>query len=423
MTLPLPPIKNAKYATARELMGIGVRTGENGAEPPAGNAPGVPPVVPLPFQTGGDVDVFPAQIAGELDPGWPVQRFDSRGQNQVRVVTTVETAGAAGSKVFAQASSDGTTFAAPGTAAVEASLGTVGPKPAADAGWVDLAPAAIGDLLWRMRLVGGNASASPALWGSMLQFRQKTAPRPPRGTPGDLPEGGVWGNIVLDLNVTGALFQALGLADGDDVNLWPDERGLHDFATAAALLLPKYRASSFGGSRPCVEWAGANVALTNAANPTAPYGEYTYYFMVEGLDGGDGAWLWASGIGDSFQYRYDVYSSQIQIANNNLFGSPSITASDDWGMSGRHVYRFVKNPGSSSHQLFVGGALKGSAGAAPQTNNDGLTYLMSYVTGLGLAGKVGRVVAYDKKHDSPTNVGAVAPGMTAPEAALAGYWL
>jgi hypothetical protein len=320
-------------------------------------------------------------------------------------------------------------WATPGAASadVEASLATVGPVPAEDAGWVDLSAAAIADRLWRLRLRGGNATLSPALWGSHLQFRQKTAPRPPRGTTPDLPEGAPWGNIVFDANVNGETFTALGYADGDDVDLWPDETGIgNDLSTAAVLLLPKYRASGFAGGRPCVEWDGANVPLhTTANNPTAAYGSYTWYFVIDGLDGGDSARIWGAGLGDSFEYAYYADGDTVYAANNNLFGNPSAFAEDSggtaWGMATHHIYRFTKNSGSSSHQIWVDGVEKDSAGAAPQTNNNGIGYLMDYMTGLGLSGKVLRVVAYDTLHNSPTNVGAAANGLTAPELALQAY--
>jgi hypothetical protein len=232
---------------------------------------------------------------------------------------------------------------------------------------------------------------------------------------------------VFDVNANGPAFQALGYADGADVNLWPDETAFaNDFATVATLLLPKYRATGFNSTRPCIEWAGSNVPLSTADNPTESYGSYTYYFVIEGLDGGDSARIWGAGLFDSFQYAYYADGDTVYAANNNLFGAPSAFAEDSggtaWGMGGAHIYRFTKNSGTSSHQIWVDGVLKASAGAAPQTNNGGTAWMMDYMTGLGLSGKVARIVAYDTLHNSPTNVGAQANGLTAPEQALSSYW-
>jgi hypothetical protein len=279
------------------------------------------------------------------------------------------------------------------------------------------------NLLLKLIARGGNGVLTPEMWNYIVTATSGRPPTVPGGTPeGDLPEDATWGSVILDLNVNGPLFQALGLGDGDDVETWPDEKGLHDFGTAAALLLPKYRSAGIAGSLACVEWDGANVYLSNTNNPTAGLGSYTYYFVVEDLDGGDGAYLWAGGLGDSFGYHFDAYDTQVQLANNNLFGSPSIIKSDDWGMGDRHIYRWTKNAGSASHQLFVDGVLKGSAGAAPQPNNNGLTYLMNALSGLGMTGRIGRVFAYNMKHDSPTNTGAVANGLTAPEIIIQAFY-
>ena len=232
---------------------------------------------------------------------------------------------------------------------------------------------------------------------------------------------------MFDIDASGEAMQALAYADGDDVDLWPDEtaNGNH-MTTAAVLLLPKYRASGFNGSRPCVEWAGANVPLSTAFNPTGGNSSYTYYVVLEGLDGGDSGRIWGAGLGDSFEYAYYADGDTVYAANNNLFGAPSAFAEDSggsaWGMEDAHIYRFVKSTASSTHFIYVDGVLKDSAGAAPQPNNNGTAWLMDYMTGLGITGKVARIVAYDQSHTSPDNSGPVADGLTVPEVALQAFW-
>lgn len=413
MTAPIRPApKSLDGRSARELFAF-EQTTDNGGETPTPATGGtVPPVIPLPFQTGGDVDVFITPGSSAIDPLWPVERFDSRGNNQVRVVTNVETAGAAAAVLLAESSIDGASWSSPAASDVAVPIATVGPKPLPGQGWVDLSAASIADMLWRLRLRGGDSAASPALWGSMLQFRQKVSNRPPLFDP-------VWGSLVFQLDPYGPLFTALGYADTADVPLWPDETGIgHDFATAAGLLLPTYRATGFNGSRKCVRWAGGNVPLTTSDNPLEAYGSYTLIVVAEALDGGDGAQMWGNPGNNSF--NFDVYfdDSHISVANNNPFGAPSITASDSWGMSTAHIYRLVKNSASSSHQLFVDGVLKGTATNAPQTNNGGLIQLMYDLGGVGLTGRIARIDGYDRSHSSPTNIGAVANGLTVPELAL-----
>lgn len=408
MTAPIRPlVKSLDGRSARELYAI-ERTNDNGepTNPPTTGAP-QPPVVTLPFQTGGDVDVFLAPGSGEVDTLWPAERFDARGNNQMRVVTNVAAAGGASAELFAQSSINGASWATPGTSDVAQSIAAVGPKPLPNQGWINIDPASIADMLWRLRLRGGDGAASPALWGSMLQFRNKVANRPTTFDP-------LWGSEILDLDPIGALFAALGYGDGDDAPLFPDETGIgHDFASAAGLLLPTYHASGFnGGSNPYIEWAGGNVPLTTPDNPLAAYPSYTLLIIAEGLDGGDGAQMWGNPGSNSF--NFDVYfdDANISVANNNVGGSPGFTASDDWGMSTGHQYRFVKNAGTSSHQLFVDGVLKGTATNAPQTNNPGLIQLMYDLGGVGLSGRIAKVKAWDKAHSSPTNIGAVANGLT-----------
>lgn len=416
MTSPVrPPPKSLDGRSARELFAF-ERTTNNGEEtPPPATSSSTPPVITLPFQTGGSIHTFPSLASGEVDPLWPVLRYDARGANQVRVATNVVVAGASACRLFAQYDG-GSGFAIPGVVDVAAGIGAVGPKPLANQGWVDLTPAAIADVLWRLRFAGGDAAASPALWGSHLQFRLKTASRPPLG-------GGPWGNIVGNWDGLGDMMTALAYADNADVNLWPDESGFaNDFGTIESLLLPKWKATGFTGGLPCVQWAGANIPLTTPNNPTEDYGSYTIYFVAENLDGGDIARLWGHTGGDSFQLQFYFTDSHIQVANNNLFGSPSIDVTDDWDMSTKHTYRFVKHAPSSSHSFWVDGVMKASAFGAPQTNNGGLIQLMSDMGGIGCSGRIAEVKAFDQPHISTTPTGPLEDGKTEPELEFSSKW-
>ena len=224
---------------------------------------------------------------------------------------------------------------------------------------------------------GGNGTGEFVLGNVYVELTAEARPPistiPEPETP-DLPDGPPWGNIVFDADAASPAMLA-AYDDGDDVNTFFDGIAADNLTTVATLLLPKYRASGFAGARPCVEWDGANVPLSAPINPTQPYGSYTYYFVLDNLDGGDGARIWGAGFGDSFQYSIYCDGDTVYAANNNLFGNPSLFAEDSggtaWGMAEAHIYRWVKDAASSAHRLFVDGVLKASAGAAPQTNNAG----------------------------------------------------
>jgi hypothetical protein len=104
-------------------------------------------------------------------------RFDSRGQNQVRCISTVETAGAEDCVAYAEYW-DGAAWVTPGVddTEVPVTLGSTGPHPDADEGWVLLTPDAIGDKLWRGMVRGGDDTMSPSVSKFHLQFRNASAP-------------------------------------------------------------------------------------------------------------------------------------------------------------------------------------------------------------------------------------------------------
>lgn len=346
-------------------------------------------------------------------------RVPSRFAKGITVWAHVLVVGAAGSTLDVEYTiNDGVSWDSTGIAVP---LDSLGPK------LVDATlptAARVTEARYRAVSVDGDGVKSPELYNfafALTVNAPESIPEPE--PPTDVPVGSPWGDVVFRIKAAGDAFNALGYGDGDDVNLYPDETAFgNDMGTAAVLLLPKYRATGFGGTMPCVEWDGANVPLSTPNNPTEDYSSYTYYVVIENLDGGDGARIWGAGLGDSFQYSYYADSNHILAANNNVFGTPSISATDDWGMSGKHILRFVKTSASSSHSVWVDGVLKGSAGAAPQGNNGGTAWLMDYLGGLGLSGRVAEVVAYNQAHNSPTNTGAVANGLTGPEIALKEFW-
>jgi hypothetical protein len=421
MTAPVRPlVKSLDGRSARELYAI-ERTVDNGGE--AG-----PPIIgrsdnsgPYHFVTeaGGFyvIGTHPAASTWLDDTGhWlvPSQFF-----THITAWAHVVVAGFAGSVLDVEYTTDGgVSWAATGIAIPLDALGphlVSSPLPAG---------ANNASTVYRGVAVGGNDSASPELYNFAFALRSQTPEDVTPVTPGDLPEGPPWGNIVWRVKANGPNMQALGYADNADVPNYPDETANGNDMTTAASPKPTYKATGFNGSHPCVEWSGANVPLTTANNPTAPYGSYTYYFALEALDGGDVGLIWGAGFTDSFQYGLYATSNQIQAANNNLFGSPALFATDDWDMSTAHLYRYVKDPLSSSQHLFVDGVLKASATAAPQTNNPGTAEMMNFLTGLGMTGRMAEGVAYDLAHVSPTNTTGSTPvdGKTLPEEVLSTMW-
>ena len=282
----------------------------------------------------------------------------------------------------------------------------------------------INALLLKLVRRGGNGTLSPEMWNAILTIANYTS-----GTgapPSDLPEDATWGNVIYDLNALGPLMTALAYGDGDDVVTWPNEKAnaAWDVFASGGLLAPKWNATGFN-SKPCVEWAGSNVPMTTASTqPTAAYGNYTYYFVVDGMDGGDGARLWGAGFGDSFQYSIYFNDTQFYAANNDLFGGASCFGTPPGSMSQGKIVRWVKNSGSAGHAMWIDGVFKCSSVTAPQTNNDGVAHLMHYLSGLGLSGRVARVVAYDRIHIRPdgTTAGGNTSGLTAPELVLQSIW-
>lgn len=276
-------------------------------------------------------------------------------------------------------------------------------------------------LLLKLIRKGGDGVITPKMWNAIISA---TSGEPPRrgGSPPDLPEG-IWGDIIWDINANSGQMQDLYVAE-DDVLAWPDETGLgHDVAPTSSFLVPKYKPTGFNG-KPCVEWDGGNVGMETASTqPTAAVGSYTYYFMLDNLDGGDGARIWGAGFFDSFQYSLYVDADEIYAANNNLFGGASLFATDTWGMADPHVYRYVKDSGSVKHYLFVDGVLMAQATTSnPGVNNNGVAHLMNALTGLGMTGRLARGVAYNTSHLSSSVSGPAASGTTAPEDVLMDFY-
>ena len=420
MTAPIRPApKSLDGRSTRELVSF-ERTGVNGEPPPTPAGSGGVADVDLVIAHPGNVTALNAQPSAETDywPGTPW--FDTRAFNQMRVVIdNVETAGHTTSRVIAKcASTVGGTFAAPGVAGAEvaAAIATTGPQKSAQ--WAPLDTTAIGDRLWKALAVGGNGSLTPVVGGVHFQFRQAAASRPPVGTPGgDLPEDATWGNILFDANAPAAAMAAL-YNDGDDVANFLERLG-DNLTTVATTNLPKYRATGLNG-HPCVEFGGLSPHLA-AGNPTQAYGIWTYYFVISELDGGDYGAIW----GDvseppSAGYRLSCTSSNVYGHANNLFNGDSANVADDWGMSTPHIYRWTK-PGTS-WQLFVDGVHKVTGGAGPGPTGSATVGLMQALGGLGIVGKIGRVVAYDKYHVAPDGSNTTADGLTAPELVLQAYW-
>lgn len=276
--------------------------------------------------------------------------------------------------------------------------------------------ARVSQLLLQLVKRGGDGTLTPAMWNAILEVESADAV----DNPSDLPQDAIWGTVVFDANAMGPLFTAIGLADNADLNFVPDEtRRGHNLASNATLLLPRYRTAAFAGGLPCFSWGGANVPLyTN--NPTEQYGSYTYYYVLDAMDGGDGALLWGHTGGDSFSYRLLFDDGNLYAANNNLFGTPTAPFALD--LSVPHLVRWTKNAANSHWKCFVDGVMLKDEANAPQTNNGGRVFLMNDLGGVGAAGRVGRVAAYNKAHESPTGEGATADGLTAPELVLQGEW-
>lgn len=274
----------------------------------------------------------------------------------------------------------------------------------------------ISQLLLKLVRRGGNGVITPAVWNAILVVEGG----PARGGGSDLPEDAIWGSVVFDANAMGPQFTAIGLADDADLNFVPDETGLgHNLTSNATLLLPHYRTAAFSGGLPCFSWGGSSVPLyTN--NPTEAYGDYTYYYVLDAMDGGDGALLWGHTGGDSFSYRLLFDDGNLYAANNNLFGTPTAPFAVD--LSVPHLVRWSKNSASSHWKCFVDGVMLKDEANAPQTNNGGRVFLMDNLGGVGSVGLVGRVAAYNRAHESPTGEGVTADGLTAPELVLQDEW-
>lgn len=425
MTGPVRPlVLSLDGRSARELYAI-ERTNDNGepTNPPAG-AGGV--LIPdLTIADGGGMTVMSAQPAAETDY-WPRSPwYDSTGANQMRVVVDdVEVAGATTARIIAkQKDTSGGTFANPGIGVTEvaAAINAVGQ---AKSSWIDIDPSGIGERLWHAYAVGGNASLTPVVGGIHIQFRQTTVARPPIGGPpgSDLPEDATWGAIVEDANAAHAAMVA-AYGNGDDVTAFFDRIAANDFVTAPGFGLPTYQATGFNGSRPCVQWSGGNIPLNAPANPTQSLGDWTWYLVIENLGAGaDGAFVFGDPGNGSFSMRINADNTHIGATVNTPGGGLALV-SDTWGMSGAHIYRFVKDSTALKFYVFVDGVkvLEGGSSSGAPNDTPSLT-LMNYVSGLGITGRVGRVVGYNMKHTSSTNSGPTADGLTAPEAVLKAFW-
>lgn len=281
--------------------------------------------------------------------------------------------------------------------------------------------ARVAGTIYRAAAAGGDDESSPEIYNFAFALRSNAPiglPTPPPPGTIDPPTGTPWGNIIRDANAPGAEMDA-AYNDTDDVDSFIDSVAGNNLTSEAVLLLPKYNATGLNG-KPCVEWDGANVPLIGP-DVSHDYGSWTVYIVAENLNGGDGADIWNGLPGGTYSYGISADSTVFGVQANNVFGAYTIIA-DSWDMSQRHIYRLAKSTEWAHWYFFVDGVLKGSAFNAIQTNDCATSTLMDYRSGLGLSGRIGRVLEYDQAHISPTNSGSVANGLTGPELALRAYW-
>jgi hypothetical protein len=283
--------------------------------------------------------------------------------------------------------------------------------------------AKVKNLLLKLIRRGGNGTVTPEMWNAIIQATSARPPTVPSGGPEPpLPEDATWGAIVWDGDAANPLNSDV-YGDGDDVNTIFDASPTgYDATTTATLLLPKYRKTGWAGSLPCFEWDGMNTPL-NVQNPTQGLGNWTYYLLIENLDGGDNAPVW-SGV-NGYPFGYNMWATGSTICaqvNTNAFTGTECCATDTWGMGDRHIYRWSKDSGAVHWSLWVDGIKVCDNSANPQGNDTTLVEIMNAGTGLGMSGRIARIVAYNKNHNTSVAVGTPADGKTLPETILSAYW-
>jgi hypothetical protein len=275
--------------------------------------------------------------------------------------------------------------------------------------------ALVNNLLLKLVRRGGNGTITPALWNAIIDVASGAG----SGRPSDLPEGD-WGTLLWDINSFNldAIY-----ADNAEVPFFPDERGSYDASTAGSTVVnaPHYRATGMSGGLPCVQTTGLNLPLL-AGNPTKPFGSWTYYFVVSELDGGDVGFILNGESG--YPFGFGLWATASDIAgqvNTNAFGSTVDSATVS--LSGKHIYRFVKESGASHWYLYRDGVLVADEFANPQVNDTVSIRILDAAGGLGMDAKLGRGVAYSRAHLAPTALAtSPANGLTAPEIVLKAQW-
>jgi hypothetical protein len=278
-------------------------------------------------------------------------------------------------------------------------------------------------LLLKLIRRGGNGTITPEMWNAIIQATSAKPPTIPTGGGPEppLPEDATWGSIVWDGDAANPLNSEV-YDDGDDLDTIFDASPTgYNATTTATLLLPKYRTAGWAGSLPCFEWDGMNVPL-QVQNPTQGLGNWTYYLLIENLDGGDNAPVWSGLNGYPFGYNMWATSSQLCAhVNTNAFTNTQCCATDSWGMGDRHIYRWNKDSGSVHWNLWVDGIRVCNNEANPQGNDTTLVEIMNHGT-LGASARIGRIVAYNKNHNTSVAAGTPADGKTLPETILSAYW-
>jgi hypothetical protein len=282
-------------------------------------------------------------------------------------------------------------------------------------GFLPLAEGAIGANIctgWATK--GGDGTAVVKVSDLFVDMVSSDAPpdSPDPEVPGDIPQGGPLGNLILDLDARDPVDG--GYVDNASVTAWSDRSGAGNHAapytTSGTQSAPTFKATGFPGGLPCVRVAGSNQGV---AHPLPSGSACTYYFILGNLTG-DGslgaADFWNAPIaltgganGNNFwvSLRGD---GKVQSAINDHSPAARTAALGTAAIDGTgpHIIRFVFDQNNARMRVYIDRVLDHETTDSIIVNA-WISILRVYLgnlstTALKLSGDYAMVLCYDRPH-------------------------
>jgi hypothetical protein len=257
----------------------------------------------------------------------------------------------------------------------------------------------------QLALVGGNGTTRSKVRSSYLGLRPgDRIPIPP--TTGDLPTGGAYGSLVLDLNAISLIGT---LADGAVLTGWPDDSAAGNDGVIY-IAAPTFQLNGLGTGIPSVRFNGVTQGIKF---PMPAVAGFTYYIVVGnmvGVGSNNACWGNACLLGnDQAGGSSTDFSATVRADGKIAYGvgesiiatTASGVTANAWSGARKDVHAFVRKPTGGEFFWYVNGTLDGNTGNSTGAN---LTDQPFVYLGNGqfetsnLAADYGRVTCWNAVH-------------------------